>query len=149
MSGGKPESAKPVPPDHEIERDGGYVTERFRLNGVPHRFDGPAVIQRREDNNRVVYEAYYRHGLRHRDGGKAAELAFHGDTGLCISATSWENGERLCAFFRSSSGRCRVRIYGEVPKSELCTLERCAQACALRALEPRRSAAQGGAGPIK
>jgi hypothetical protein len=138
MIGGKPGITSAALPDHEIERDGGYVTERFRLNGVPHRFDGPAVIQRRADNDRVVYEAYYRHGLLHRDGGKAAELTYDVDTGLCKSATSWENGERVSAFFSTRSGRCRVQIYRRVPKSELCTLKRCEVACALRSLEPRR-----------
>jgi hypothetical protein len=81
-----------VPPDYEVERAKGYVTERFRSVGELHRDEGPAVVQRHVASDCVVYEAYYQHGVRHRDGGKPAELAFDLDTGLCRSSNKM--GER-------------------------------------------------------
>jgi hypothetical protein len=113
-----------VAPDYEVERDNGYVTERFRSNGELHRDEGPAVVQRHVASDCVVY-------------GKPAELAFDLDTGLCGSSTRWENGERVIAFFKNrEGGPCRILIYRGGPKEIVCTLRGCNHVCMLRSTKP-------------
>jgi hypothetical protein len=50
-----------VTPEHIIWPDG---TQQWTLNGLWHRTNGPAIIQR-------GYQAWYMHGRRHRTDGPA------------------------------------------------------------------------------
>ena len=74
---------------------GSVGVERYMLNGMTHREDGPAYISKtakewwiygkkhREDGPAVVYEdgdwSWYKHGKRHREDGPAEKFGedFH------------------------------------------------------------------------
>lgn len=72
--------------DYKVEIrnvDGPYVTETLTCDescytetwrdaeGRKHRELGPAVIARRKDTDEVIGQEWWKHGLRHRDGGPA------------------------------------------------------------------------------
>ena len=45
-------------------------SSNWKLNGVPHRYDGPAITEY-HDNGNPKLEIYYSHGVIHRDNGPA------------------------------------------------------------------------------
>jgi len=73
---------------------GVIVEEEWKnQNGLLHRIDGPALIERNRDVDVETHRAFWLNGQRHRSHGKPALLEFGQSSGLLFRRVWLEHGK--------------------------------------------------------